>query len=54
MLLMKCLAECRNKFMSNLLNNPNLNKEQDPLDRGNDISPKTTFKVSDLNNQKQS
>jgi len=32
----------------NLLNNPNLSKKKDPLDRGDDITPKNTFSISDL------
>lgn len=34
--------------MSSLLNNPNLKKRKDPLDRGNDISPQKTFTLDDL------
>lgn len=34
--------------MGSLLNNPNLNKDRDPLERGADITPKDTFKVTDL------
>jgi len=45
---MNFLEEWRFNQLSNLLNNPNLKKNKDPLDRGNDIVPQNTFKVSDL------
>lgn len=35
--------------MSRLLNNPNLKRKKDPLDRGEAIEPKKKFTVEDLN-----